>query len=392
VPHLVSLRRRLAGAGLDALVARLPENLVVATGYAPLVGVSFLYLPRDGEAVLAVPEVEAPLAPPGVTVRAYPYGRVADPPALTSVRRFLEAVRPAPRRVGWEGDFEAVAPAHVAGEVLVPAGSTRSLLAEAWPGAELVDATALWVAERAVKAPEDLDGVRRACRAAEAGVRAFLEAVRPGATEVELVARVEAAVLGTVGEGGVRSARGYAQVLAGPRTQDAWGPAYLATRRPIEPGDLVLLELGTYCDGYWSDLTRVAVAGEPSDRQRELLHAVAEAQEAARRAAVPGASGREVDAAARQALARFGLAEAFPHHTGHGIGFRYHEPVPSLHPASPHTLAEGMVCTIEPGVYGPGWGARLEDVAVVGPADGAAWLSADGQGTSATVAGGRLTW
>jgi Xaa-Pro dipeptidase len=377
VTRLASLQRRMAEAALDALVCRLPENVVCATGYAPLCGLSFLCLPREGEGLLVAPAVEAELLPPGVPAATYPWGRVGDPPPLVSVRRLLEPLTRGWHRIGWEADFEAVAPAHVAAEVRVPAASTAALLREACPGAELVDATGLWHAERARKLPEDLERLRLACAAAEFGVRAFEQALRPGVSEAELVAEVEAAVVreGT-GLGGARSVRAYAQVLAGTRTAEAWGPAYLATRRPVAPGELVLLELATYCDGYWSDLTRVGVAGRPSERQREVYGAVAAALEAARRAAVPGARAAEVDHAAREALARAGLEAAFPHHTGHGLGFRYHEPLPLLHPASGDTLQAGMVCTLEPGVYLEGWGGlRLEEDVAVGPAEGAEPLS-----------------
>ena len=375
--RIASLRRRTAEAGLDALVVRLAENVVCVTGYAPLCGVSFLLVPREGEPLLAAPAVEAEVLPAGVPLVTYPWGKAADPPPLVSVGRRLGSALAGLRRIGWEADFEAVAPAHVAGEVLVPAASTAAMLREASGGAELVDATGLWNAERACKRPRDLEGIRRACAAAERGIRAFEEAVRPGVSEVDLVATVEAAVTrGGIGLDGARSARGYAQVLAGTRTAQAWGPAYLATTRPIASGDLVLLELATYCDGYWSDLTRVAVAGRPSNRHREVLAAVTAAVEAARVAARPGALARDVDSTARGVMREAGLESAFPHHTGHGLGFRYHEPVPFLHPDSAQVLEQGMVCTIEPGAYIEGWGGlRVEENAVVGPAAGARWLS-----------------
>ena len=375
--RIASLRRRAADAGLDALVARLPENVVCVTGYAPLCGVSFLLVPRMGEPLLVAPGVEDELLPAGVRYVTYAWGKAADPPPLVSVRRILERSGLSIRRLGWEADFEAVAPAHVAGEVLVPGASTASMLREAFGGAGLVDATGLWNTERARKQPRDLEGIRRACAVAECGVRAFEALVRPGVSEADVVATVEAAVTrGGIGLNGARSVRAYAQVLGGTRSADAWGPAYLATQRPIAEGDLVLLELATYCDGYWSDLTRVAVAGRPSGRQREVLAAVTAAVEVARVAARPGALAREVDAAARTVMREAGLEAAFPHHTGHGVGFRDHEPVPFLHPDSAQVLEQGMVCTIEPGAYIEGWGGlRVEQNAVVGPADGAQWLS-----------------
>ena len=185
-----------------------------------------------------------------------------------------------------------------------------------------------------------------------------------------MVAAVEAAVVREgLGLGGVRSVRGFAQVLSGPRTVAAWGPAYLATQRRVETGDVVLLELATVADGYWSDLTRVQVAGSPTARQREVRLAVDAAVRAVAAAARPGVDGAAVHAAARTALAEAGLAGAFPHHTGHGVGFRYHEPIPLLHPRSTDILQAGMVFTIEPGVYNEDFGGmRVEENVVVSPA------------------------
>ena len=110
--------------------------------------------------------------------------------------------------------------------------------------------------------------------------------------------------------------------------------------------------------------------GTASERQREALAAVFAAQEAAFAAATPCATGAAVDAASRDACSAAGFRQ-FPHHTGHGTGFRYHESRPQLVPGSDHVLEEGMVIVTEPGIYEEGLGGfRWEDNAVVG-ADGA---------------------
>lgn len=368
VDRLVRIRQRLVREGIDALACRLPENVLCLSGYWPLSGVSFLVVPQDGEPLLIAPATEAELLPLGIPAHVFPWGRVNDPSPLVSVCARVNRML-APRRLGWEADFEAVAPAHVAGEVLVPAASTAAMLREAFPGTELMDASALLAAERAIKLPHDLAGLRQAAAAAERGVLAFEAAVRPGVSEPELLAAIEGAVLRDgLCLDGVRSVRAYAQVLSGPRTAGAWGPAYLPVCRQLEAGDIVLLELATVVDGYWSDLTRVRIAGTPQSRQREVHGAVQAAVSAALAAVHPGAMAAAIDAAARASLHGAGLAAAFPHHTGHGLGFRYHEPLPFLHPHSPHRLEAGMVCTIEPGVYVEGFGGlRIEENIVVSP-------------------------
>lgn len=373
--HLDGIRDRLRREGLDALVCRLAENVLCLSGYWPRSGVSFLFVPVGGMPLLIAPELEAPFLPEGVGQSLFAWGRLGESAPLESVRRVL-ARQAAVSRLGWEGDFEAVAPAHVAGEVLVPAASTAAMLRDAFPAATLVDASPLLRAERARKTPADLAGLRRAAAVAERGVVAFERAIRPGVSECALIAEVEAEIARAGGDpDGADSVRGFAQLLSGPRTAGAWAPWYLATRRALAPGDLVLLELATVADGYWSDITRMAVVGEPDARQREVRHAIDGAVAAAIAACRPGQPARAADAAARAALEVAGLGRAFPHHTGHGLGFRYHEPVPWLHPDSADTLESGMVCTIEPGVYLEGFGGiRIEENIAIGPA-GAELLS-----------------
>lgn len=365
--RLLSVQKHLRNAGLDALVCRLPENVLCLTGYAPLNGVSFLLVPASDAPLLIAPQVDDEILPRGeIKTIVYPWGRVDDPSPLTSIRRILGACTRI-KTLAWEEGFEAVAPTHVAGEVLVPARQTRLMLHETFPDATMVDGTGLLEEERAIKTTEEVACMKRSCSIAEFGVVAFEEAVRPGVTEAEVLASVEAAIIrhGLCFDGAY-SVRAFAQLLSGQWTSRAWSPAYISGQRSIVQGDIVLLELATVVNGYWSDLTRVCVAGRPDAYLCEIRHAVDEAVDAACRTAKPGVPAFSVDAAAREVLRNAGLDGFFPHHTGHGVGFRYHEPVPFLHPRSDHILVEGMTCTIEPGVYVEGWGGvRIEENIVV---------------------------
>ena len=136
-----------------------------------------------------------------------------------------------------------------------------------------------------------------------------------------------------------------------------------------------MVEMAVVVDGYWSDLTYMAVAGEPSDRQREVHNQVLEAQQAAARAVKAGVPASAPDQAARKILEDAGLGPYFVHNTGHGVGFRYHEFIPFLTPGVESPLEAGMVTSVEPGVYIPGFGGiRIEDNVVVGE-DGPIFLS-----------------
>lgn len=155
-------------------------------------------------------------------------------------------------------------------------------------------------------------------------------------------------------------------------------PHYRSGDRRLEAGDFVVLDFGGMLDGYAVDLSRTIVIGPASERARGLLNDVAAAQQAAFEAVRIGRPASEVDAAARQVLERAGLGEAFSHGTGHGLGLEVHER-PRVGrqraglPVEP--LEAGMVFTLEPGAYIPGWGGvRIEDDVVV-TTGGAEWLT-----------------
>jgi Xaa-Pro aminopeptidase len=155
-------------------------------------------------------------------------------------------------------------------------------------------------------------------------------------------------------------------------------PHYRAGDRVLEAGDLVVLDFGGMFRGYAVDLTRTVTIGPAGRRERKLLEDVAEAQDAGFAAAQIGSPATDIDRATREAMSRAGLAEAFGHGTGHGLGLEVHEKprIAQVRPELPgEPLEPGMVFTIEPGAYFPGWGgARIEDDAAVTPA-GPVWLT-----------------
>lgn len=136
--------------------------------------------------------------------------------------------------------------------------------------------------------------------------------------------------------------------------------------RVIRSGDLVVLDFGARLAGYGSDMTRTVVAGaSPTERQLELYDAVLTAQQAGVAAVADDVPELTVDRACRDVLAARGLAEAFTHGTGHGIGLEIHEP-PILSMRSVGILRTGLVITVEPGIYLPEFGGvRVEDSVVV---------------------------
>jgi Xaa-Pro aminopeptidase len=216
------------------------------------------------------------------------------------------------------------------------------------------------------KTPEEIALIRLANQVATIGLQAFFENLQPGISEAEAAAAVESAIYREIGHDEIFHSRGWAMVQSGPNSACA-GRFNRSTGRRLESGDLVLIELVTCVNGYWSDLTRTAAVGSPKPAVEEILAIAVEAQQAAIDAIRPGVSAGNIDALARDKIAAAGLSSYFTHHTGHQVGFRYHDPGFLILPGESSILEPGMVVTIEPGVYVPerGAGARIEDNVLV---------------------------
>jgi len=140
---------------------------------------------------------------------------------------------------------------------------------------------------------------------------------------------------------------------------------HTASDRAFEKGDMVLLDFGSRVGGYCSDMTRTVVLGPATEQQEEIYDLVLRSHLAGIEAVAPGASGKEVDAAARSIIEDAGHGERFAHGLGHGIGIDIHE-APRFSKTSDDSLRVGDVVTVEPGVYLPDWGGiRIEDCVLV---------------------------
>ena len=284
-----------------------------------------------------------------------------------SLLRLLKAAGRGWKRVGWEAGSETSAPAWNAAELQIPSERSRALLENAFGARRLVDASGLLRAEQVVKTPPEIEGVRNANRIATLGIEEFFRRAAPGASGVELVAAVEAAVMAQgTGREGARRVRAFAQVAVGEESARGWRPVQVTTTRRLARGEIALLELAVVADGFWCDRTRARAAGEPTAAQREAHALVAQAQAAAIALVRPGATGAEIDEAARRVIREAGRDGQFMHITGHGLGYRYHEYAPMLAPGSRDVLQAGMIHSVEPGVYDPAFGGiRIEDDVLV---------------------------
>lgn len=211
---------------------------------------------------------------------------------------------------------------------------------------------------RAVKDSAELVLMREAAKLISDVFLEILPIIKPGITEMALAAEIEYAIKQMGGSGPSF------ETIVASGARSAWAHAR-PTRKPLRKNELVVVDHGAILRGYCSDLTRTVFLGRAPARIRRLYDAVLEAQEAARQAIRPGVKAGAVDAAARRTLKRHRLTQYFTHSTGHGLGIEIHE-IPRLGRGEETVLEEGMVVTIEPGVYIEGFGGiRIEDDVVV---------------------------
>ena len=340
------VRRALEALGLESLIVTTPANLRYLANHVGTAG-TLLVTPGDihllidfryKEAVRA--RQESPAACPGLRIWDVPDSY--DEALASAVMSLGTSV------VGIEAAHLTVA--------------RQEWLARTWTtrgAAVTLRSTERTIEQfRLVKDAAEVMVMREAAARLTGVADAAFAAVRPGIAERDVAAAIEAALR----KAGYERPAFDTIVASGP---NAALPHYRAGDRTLHTGDLVVLDFGGVLDGYCSDLTRTVSVGQPSPDAARLHAAVREAQSAAIAAVRPGKAATDVDAAARQVLVAHGLGEAFGHGTGHGLGLDVHEEPRVSKPRSdvpPVRLEAGMVFTIEPGAYLPGFGGvRIED-------------------------------
>lgn len=208
---------------------------------------------------------------------------------------------------------------------------------------------------RAVKEPEELEAIQAAVLLADKAFTHLLGIVAPGMTEKQLAWEIEAFMRQHGSEGIAFDPI----VASGP---NASRPHHIPGDRPIQHGEPIIIDWGARVQGYCSDITRTIVLGEASQQFKERYQLVLEAQTRAEQRIRGGMVGMKADAQARKVIEAAGMGEQFAHSLGHGVGLAIHES-PRLSRTSEDILEDGMVFSVEPGVYIPGWGGiRIEDL------------------------------
>ena len=347
------LRQAVVAAELDGLIVTHLPNIFYLTNFLGTAGIAVamrdrLYLILDFRYASAAKEVwDTPYGCPDAEIITV--DRTYDETLVALIKRLQ------PKRLGIEGNNVSI-------------NRANQLTRRLDSASELVPTDAVVEQLRIIKDAHEIDMLRRGARLLSPVAVDIIGDVKPGMKEQELAAKID----WRIKSAGFERCSFETIVASGPNSAL---PHAHPGERVLREGDLVVLDFGGVYGGYCVDLTRTVALGEPDPEMARVYKAVLEAQRAAIEAVKPGVHAGDIDAAARVTLARHGLAEAFGHSTGHGLGVEIHE-TPRIGPrreaagGAPaprdEAIEPGMVFTIEPGAYLPGWGGvRIEDDVLV---------------------------
>ncbi len=336
--RLSKLRRRLAERQIEAILISQPENRHYLSGF-------------DGSAgfLLITPEKRVLATDFRYTEQAQRQAPDYDLFQITGdmedwLARLVNSLNL--RRLGFEAEHISLATYQRLSNILDEAQI------QLVPLEELVEAI------RVLKEPEEIELITRAVQISDAAFEYILTTIKNGMTEKEVAWEFEKCLH----EQGSQPLPFDIIVASGPNSAL---PHARPSERVIKPGEPVLIDFGAKIGGYSSDISRTICLGKAGDTFKKVYDIVLGAQLKAIAQITAGISGDQADGIARAAIKKAGYGDAFGHGLGHGLGLQTHEN-PRLGPESTDSLVDGMVFTIEPGIYLPGWGGiRIEDTVVL---------------------------
>lgn len=332
VKKLVELLRN---DGLSGALLRSPANIFYFTGYR---GTGYFLVPVDGLPTLYVSPLNFELAEESVPGDI----QVVKLEQGSSIRRVFElAPENIKTRIGFDA-MDAEDYLKVSGQLV---GSMMPVSQHIWK-------------LRIVKDESEIEKIRRACEISSRCMELASELLGEGLTEYEVKAEILREMLSLGGDGPAFDPI----VASGPNSSKPHGAC---KNRIIEKDDVVVIDLGVIYEGYCSDITRTFYLGSEMDEVSRVYQAVSEAKRKAEELIRIGVKASDVYQVAYEHLASAGYADYFLHGLGHGVGIEIHEP-PRLFRDSEEILTEGMVITVEPGVYLPKkFGVRIEDTILI---------------------------
>lgn len=357
--RLERLYTNLRAMGYAGLVLMPDANLTYLSGLRFHRGkrLTLAIFPADGsEPCLVLPALEQSQAAASslIALRLFPWSDADGPQAALAAALAVAFPR------GLQGTTLAVE--HTSMRVM-ELRALESLL----PVLQTGDAGPLMAALRMTKDAAEVAAITEAVRIVERALQATIAQIRPGMSERTLSRLCSEAIIAAGG-----ASESFENIIAaGPH---AANPHHQNSDRPLQVGDLIIIDCGACYNGYISDITRTVALGEPGAEARQIYALTQAANKAGRQACRPGTSGTAIDQAARQVIVEGGYGDYFIHRTGHGFGIETHE-LPNIVAGSDAPLLPGTTFTIEPGIYLPGrTGVRIEDDMLI-TADGARSLT-----------------
>jgi Xaa-Pro aminopeptidase len=364
----------LRNADLDGLIVSLPANVLMVSGYWPVVGTGLAAINADGRVGVICPDDERDVATIGHAtefVAIHPGSLAEQRSAATSLdapmNELLDRLSLRGSRLGIDSNCHTPVPyasMHVYGHVLGDSIARCDHRASVRIVDDLLEEL------RSVASSVELETIRQTHRIAGAAFTAGAAGLKPGVTE----SRAADAFSNLLSDPGDLAdldrsrAHGFAWCMSGPNSAVACAAYARSRSRVLKSGDLVLVHSNSTLDGFWTDVTRTFCLGKPDARQQKMFDAIFAARKAAMEAIRPGVPAAKVDQAARDELAQRGFATEFRHGTGHGVGFSAIDgnARPRVHPASKDILRQGQVFNVEPSIYIDGYGGiRHCDVVAV---------------------------
>ena len=344
--RIAELRAQMASQGLDGLALVPGPNMIYFSGISSHISERpiILFIPVEDEMAIIIPSLEA---------------MKAQDAGIPDERIFAWN-----DQEGYEAAFQQAGAAlqlaqwKLGVEKFNMRVFERELLQQTAPGIKTTHAEPLVYALRAQKDKSEIAAMEKAVLVAETALRSLLPRIETGMSEKQVAALLTQQLLA---EGADSIAFGPI-VASGPNSAS---PHAWPTDRQLQVGDLLVIDWGVLVDEYPSDITRTFAVGQIDPELKHIYEIVKLANAAGKQAAKPGASGQDVDRAARKVINDAGYGEQFFHRTGHGLGLEVHE-LPNMVEGNQEPLQPGNVFTVEPGIYLAGrGGVRIEDDVVV---------------------------
>jgi Xaa-Pro aminopeptidase len=369
IERIKTLKKLLKTKKLDGLVLFHPENILLSCGMLPGAAYTICLFTQSGVTTVISPWWrEKEIAEQSWADKVITFNWLKDLSGADPVKELTNELtklchNQKIKKIGFDGDMGCLMPSYTPSSCFtynVLVSKLKDIFKQA------VDISADIHKLRAIKTDHEIKKIKKANLVSKEAAQAFYKNAREGVREVDVAAEILKAVQMQTGRNGIKYT--YCdppQITSGiKRTLTANALTCPATNKKLRKGELVMLELGGFADGYWFDLTRtLVVGGKAKQIQTDMAYAVKAASQAAYDTYKNGQrTGSALTKAAFKVLKECGFERGIVHGIGHGLGFAYHEVTPGIGPGSEDIIEPGMVTSMEPGIYLPNaGGVRIEE-------------------------------